>query len=67
MIRKLPMRAIFFNLTALILILSPAALRAEQYASGDHIVHTRLAPVIAHRIVPPYRGVHVYEGRAVRR
>ncbi len=41
--------------------------KAEQYASGDHVVHTRLAPVIAHKIVPPFKGVHVYQGRAARR
>jgi hypothetical protein len=52
---------------ALLLIALPAISRAEQYVSGDHIVHTRLAPVIAHRLVPPYRGVHVYQGRTIRR
>jgi len=50
----------------LVLALSSAA-RSEQYASGDHVVHTRLAPVIAHKVVPPFKGVHVYQGRAVRR
>ena len=43
------------------------AAKAEQYASGDHVVHTRLAPVISHKVVPPFKGVHVYQGRAVRR
>ena len=36
---------------------------AEQYASGRNVVHTRRLPVVAHRIVPPFRGVHVYAGR----
>ena len=44
----------------------PAA-RAEQYPSGDHVVHTRRAPVVAHKVVPPFKGVHVYQGRAARR
>ena len=54
-------------LIALLLILSPAASRAEQYVNGGHVVHTRLAPVVAHKLVPPYRGVHVYQGRTIRR
>jgi hypothetical protein len=32
-------------------------------ASGEKIVHTRLAPVLIHRAVPPYAGKHVYQGR----
>jgi hypothetical protein len=56
--------ALLFGL--LVITLSSAA-NAEQYASGDHVVHTRLAPVIAHKVVPPFKGVHVYEGRAARR
>ena len=45
------------------LFTSPVAARAEQYVQGNQVVHTRLAPVVAHRVVPPYRGVHVYQGR----
>lgn len=54
-------------LVALACITFPAAGRAEQYAVGDQVVHTRRAPVVAHKIVPPFRGVHVYQGRASRR
>jgi hypothetical protein len=54
-------------LIALLLAVSPVAARAEQYASGNQVVHTRLAPVVAHRVVPPYRGVHVYQGRSTQR
>jgi len=54
-------------LILLLVVASPALVRADQYASGGHIVHTRRAPVVAHKVVPPYRGVHVYAGRAVRR
>ncbi len=54
-------------LIAILLLASPLAARAEQYASGDQIVHTRRAPVVAHKMVPPFRGVHVYQGRGGRR
>jgi hypothetical protein len=60
------MRAIAF--LAVLIFASPVSLFAEQYAnSNGHVVHTRLAPVVAHRMVPPYRGVHTYQGRAGRR
>jgi hypothetical protein len=55
------------TLLAFLVIALTSAAQAEQYASGDHVVHTRLAPVIAHKVVPPFRGVHVYQGRAARR
>jgi hypothetical protein len=32
-------------------------------SQGEKVVHTRLAPVVAHRLVPPYWGKHVYQGR----
>lgn len=39
-----------------------ASAEARQYASGNgQIVHTRRAPVVLHRAVPPFRGVHVYQ------
>lgn len=44
-----------------------ASAQAEQYAAGSQVVHTRRAPVVAHKVVPPFRGVHVYEGRGGRR
>ena len=53
-------------LIALLMIALPAVVRSEQYASGSQVIHTRLAPVVAHRIVPPFRGVHVYQGRSRR-
>ena len=40
---------------------------AEQYVRGSQVVHTRVAPVVVHRVLPPYRGVHVYAGRTLRR
>jgi len=56
----------FAALIALFVLFVPTAGRAEQYASGSQVVHTRLAPVVAHRLVPPFRGVHVYQGRGRR-
>jgi len=32
--------------------------------SGNKVVHTRVAPVIFHRVLPPFYGRHVYGGRA---
>jgi len=47
--------------------LLPATALAERYGAfingGEHVVHTRRAPVVLHRAVPPYKGVHVYQGR----
>ena len=54
-------------LIALLASLAPSVLRAEQYNSGGKVVHTRLAPVVMHRVSPPYRGQHVYAGRYNRR
>ena len=34
--------------------------QARMYMDHGFIVHTRLAPVIVHRIFPPYLGRHVY-------
>src|SRR5581483_1450425 len=54
-------------LFAFFVIAFSSTAKAEQYASADHVVHTRLAPVIAHKVVPPFKGVHVYQGRSARR
>jgi len=54
-------------LLVLLLLAAPTLVRGDQYVSGGHVVHTRRAPVVAHKLVPPYRGVHVYQGRTVRR
>jgi hypothetical protein len=53
-------------LIALLLVAFPVAARSEQYTNGSQVMHTRLAPVVAHRIAPPFRGVHVYQGRSRR-
>jgi len=47
-------------------VLTPVA-SAEQYVRGSQVVHTRVAPVVVHRVLPPFPGVHVYQGRTARR
>ena len=60
------MRTIAF--IAVLVFGSPVSLLAEQYVGNNgQVVHTRLAPVIAHKAVPPFRGVHAYQGRGGRR
>jgi cell division septation protein DedD len=59
-------RAILIAL-AVISLSAAAPAKAEQFAVGDHVVHTRRAPVVAHKVVPPFKGVHVYQGKAPRR
>jgi len=55
-----------FTIIAFLILAVPSPSRAEQYVRGSQVVHTRLAPVVAHRVLPPYRGIHVYQGRARR-
>jgi hypothetical protein len=50
---------VFITLSAV----SRAERHAEQFGGEVHVVHTRRAPVVMHRAVPPYKGVHVYQGR----
>jgi len=67
-VEKIKLQGVFTmriaSLVAVLIVLaSSPALFAEQRYAGGHVVHTRRAPVILHRAVPPFRGVHVYEGR----
>jgi hypothetical protein len=40
---------------------SAAPVEAKQYVTPDgKVAHTRLAPVVVHRALPPFRGQHVY-------
>jgi len=43
----------------------PLAAEARQYTvrNGSQIAHTRMAPVVMHRALPPFKGQHVYAGR----
>ncbi len=43
--------------------LSLSSVEAAQYqARGGQVVHSRMAPVLMHRLLPPFRGQHVYRG-----
>lgn len=54
-------------LPLLFLATLPLTAQARQYGtrSGgkDYVVHTRKAPVVMHRALPPFKGQHVYEGK----
>lgn len=56
---KIPLIAV-----SLVLGLSTVA-HARQYvvqqAGRVRIVHTRIVPVLIHRVFPPYTGVHIHE------
>jgi hypothetical protein len=44
-----------------------AAVQAEQFvAENGQVVHTRLAPVVVHKALPPFKGIHVYQRPANR-
>ena len=61
------MKARFLLVVVTLFVYSSPA-KAERYVAGKHVVHTRLAPVVVHRVFPPYGlGVHVYAGRNNRR
>ncbi len=54
---------------ALVALAVPSAAWArgtKTMAENGQIVHSRRAGVIMHRAVPPFRGVHVYEGRVAK-
>ena len=58
------MKVVALLLIAAVTILLPASVEAAQTYSNGQVVHSNPIPVILHRAVPPYRGVHVYQGRA---
>jgi hypothetical protein len=43
---------------------APAAQYQVRTTAGTKVVHTRVAPVLVHRLLPPFYGRHVYQGRA---
>ncbi len=64
----------------IVVLFAIAVLAASRTAQGERytayrngkqvVVHTRALPVVAHRVVPPFYGRHVYErpgGRRARR
>lgn len=58
--KSLLIAALMFVGTA---VASDSALARGRSHSGGHVVHSRRAPVVMHRVVPPFHGVHVYRGR----
>jgi hypothetical protein len=60
-------RALVFTLVfSLALSLSPVVEGAQYQVRttyGAKVVHTRIAPVVMHRVLPPFYGRHVYQGR----
>lgn len=51
--------AVTFSLALTSLSAKPA--EAKQYRLADgRVAHTRLAPVVVHRVFPPFKGQHVY-------
>lgn len=61
------MKALALSAVVALTFLIPAAGEGAQTNSNGQVVHSNPVPVILHRLVPPNRGVHVYQGRAGRR
>lgn len=38
----------------------PSIASARRIPAGPVVVHTHRVPVAMHKVVPPFRGVHVY-------
>jgi len=62
------MKTFIFAAVALASLALTNVCSAERYNAvvngKDVVVHTRVAPVVVHRVLPPYGlGKHVYEGR----
>jgi hypothetical protein len=53
---------------AFVSIAAPAFARGgKSYSASGQVVHSRRAPVLMHKAVPPYGGVHVYEKKETSR
>jgi hypothetical protein len=63
-LEKLAMR-LALPLILIVLAAAPASARQYRVNSGGRaqVAHTRLAPVVMHRALPPFKGEHVYAGR----
>ncbi|HUE71479.1 MAG TPA: hypothetical protein VMP01_11400 [Pirellulaceae bacterium] len=48
-----------------------SAAQARQYVvlqqGRQRVVHTRILPVLVHRVLPPYTGIHIHESELIRR
>ena len=46
-------------------LVAPLTVQARQFAvqqgGRTYVAHTRRAPVILHRVLPPYWGQHIYQ------
>jgi hypothetical protein len=62
------MKRLMIALSLATLLLPGVALArgTKTMADNGQIVHSRRAGVIMHRAVPPFKGVHVYEGRQMK-
>ena len=48
-------------------MLSSNSAQAAKTPDGHgHVSHTRLAPVLMHKAVPPFKGIHVYQPEPAR-
>jgi len=55
------MKATTFILCVISIIVGTPDAFARQYVTArGQVVHTRRAPVVVHRVLPPFRGQHVY-------
>ena len=61
------MSARVLSFAALLCLAIAPIVSAQQFevrtAAGTKVVHTRVAPVVVHRLLPPFYGRHVYQGR----
>ncbi len=58
---KMIQKVLMFVVALALVVPTLATAEAKQRrGGGDVVVHDRLGPVVAHRLVPPYAGKHVY-------
>lgn len=59
------MRSVVFAMGVILGFSLTSSAIAEQHTvqtpEGPKVAHTRLAPVVVHRVFPPYWGQHIYE------
>jgi hypothetical protein len=58
-------RAFLFAVVSVISLTIAPSLQAEQWTEisptgKPQVMHNRMAPVIVHRVFPPYTGIHQY-------
>ena len=59
------MRSVLSSLILAAISLLPLAAQARQFPvqqrGRTYVAHTRRAPVVVHRVLPPYWGEHIYQ------